>query len=138
MRDLRRVFDKPIGRKLATRAAGGLRRPAFDGKAHDPELSTARWQSVRGTQLATYPLCEVCQREYATEVHHIVPRSEGGDTFDSQNLVSVCGVCHLRLPGSYRRGLLSPETLREIVRKRRAESNGQLLAPADSGIPPQV
>lgn len=60
---------------------------------------TRTWAKVRAMQLARYPLCHDCQEhaiiEPATEVHHIIPLREGGDSSD-ENLMSLCKQCHSR------------------------------------------
>jgi 5-methylcytosine-specific restriction endonuclease McrA len=94
-------------------------RPAFAGKAHDPELSSSRWQAVRAAQLGAFPICEVCGKRAAEEVHHILPRAHGGDTFDPGNLASVCAECHGKLPAMYKRGVLTPDALAGLLAARR-------------------
>jgi 5-methylcytosine-specific restriction endonuclease McrA len=42
--------------------------------------------------------CTICGATQDLEVHHIVPRAEGG-TNDPDNLVTVCMPCHLQLHG---------------------------------------
>lgn len=60
-----------------------------------------QWRKVRKQKLQEQPLCEVCLRAGyvtpATEVHHIVPVSEGGDVYAWDNLMSVCHSCHMKL-----------------------------------------
>lgn len=60
-----------------------------------------RWRKVRKHKLRMDPLCEVCLREGyvvpATEVHHIVPISEGGEVYAYENLMSVCHSCHMKI-----------------------------------------
>ena len=53
-----------------------------------------RWQRLRKMQLAREPLCRECDG-IATQVDHIVPKSEGG-TDDQENLQSLCHSCHSR------------------------------------------
>ncbi|WP_317105294.1 HNH endonuclease [Chroococcidiopsis sp. SAG 2025] len=38
--------------------------------------------------------CQVCGKEYSGQVHHILPRSQGG-TNDLANLITLCGKCHM-------------------------------------------
>ncbi|MGD1323524.1 HNH endonuclease [Pandoraea pnomenusa] len=51
-------------------------------------------------------LCQVCRRAgrvtIATEVDHIVPKSQGG-TDDDDNLQAICSPCHKTKTGSERR-----------------------------------
>ena len=60
-----------------------------------------RWEKVRATKLLDSPLCEVCEAEGrltpAEEVHHIRPISDGGDIYLSDNLMSICHSCHMKI-----------------------------------------
>lgn len=79
------------------------RRTNGSGWASTTESSTARgygyaWQKARERVLARdYGLCQPCVREnratVATEVDHIVPKSQGG-TDDDSNLQAICSACH--------------------------------------------
>ena len=55
------------------------------------------WKRIRDRYIAAYPLCEECLKDnkttQATEVHHILPLSKGGDSSDD-NLMSLCTSCH--------------------------------------------
>ncbi len=55
------------------------------------------WRRIRARKLQTDPLCERCLKNgrttSATEVHHVTPRSLGGDHSPS-NLMSICTPCH--------------------------------------------
>jgi 5-methylcytosine-specific restriction endonuclease McrA len=66
--------------------------------------STGRWRRVRRAKIQNDPLCEDCKRRQkvteAKQVHHIVPLSEGGSRFDTDNLMSLCAPCHQRRHGS--------------------------------------
>lgn len=66
-----------------------------------------RWRRLRRAFLAVHPLCEEClsrfgRDEPATEVHHIVPRAEGGKDTEA-NLQALCKSCHSRTTGGERR-----------------------------------
>ena len=74
---------------------------------HDEQRGTAaqrgyggRWQRARAMYLAKHPLCAHCQQsgrvEPATDVHHIVPRRDGGSDADS-NLLALCHSCHSKV-----------------------------------------
>lgn len=57
----------------------------------------ATWRKFRLMQLRREPLCEDCLEAgrvtEATDVHHIVPKRDGGeDSFD--NVKSLCHSCH--------------------------------------------
>ena len=84
---------------------GPLRRAS--AAEHDEQRGTAaqrgyggRWQRVRAAYLAAHPLCAHCQQAgriaAATDVHHVVPRRDGGsDRWD--NLLPLCHSCHSRV-----------------------------------------
>jgi len=59
----------------------------------------ARWRDVRAAYLASHPLCVDCLKRgrpvAATEVHHIVRLSKGGDHGEN-NLIALCHGCHSR------------------------------------------
>lgn len=58
-----------------------------------------RWRRVRAAVLTEAPLCAECARAgrvaLATDVDHILPRSQGGSDARS-NLQSLCHACHSR------------------------------------------
>lgn len=56
--------------------------------------NTKRWQILRRHKLGLNPICELCDKNLATEVHHIVPIAEGGEEFSLPNLQSLCKPCH--------------------------------------------
>lgn len=58
--------------------------------------------------------CEYCGQRYALEVHHIIPREEGGSNKQS-NLIVLCGTCHTVAQN----GTISRSRLLDIARKRR-------------------
>ncbi len=78
-------------------------RPAFER----PKASATRrgygseWQRTRRGYLAEHPICEQCGLEAATEVHHIIPKAQGGGD-DEDNLLAMCERCHRTITG--RRG----------------------------------
>ena len=63
-------------------------------------ISGGAWAVIRRHVLERDDyLCQKCGRNMGLsglEVHHIVPRSEGG-TDDPQNLRTLCVPCHLKL-----------------------------------------
>jgi len=64
-------------------------------------------------------LCETCQSERATDIHHIIPRSKFGSKRKAEqdhvsNLVALCRVCH----NLAHDGKITKEQLQEIVSKR--------------------
>jgi 5-methylcytosine-specific restriction enzyme A len=61
-----------------------------------------RWQRLRAWLLAKNPVCEECRDALSTEVHHVVPKRDGGDD-SPENLMCVCRDCHARLDALIRR-----------------------------------
>jgi len=57
--------------------------------------------------------CEYCRDLYTLDVHHILPRSEGGSNKQS-NLIVLCSKCHRMAHG----GGISKARLQGIARKR--------------------
>lgn len=66
--------------------------------------SDRRWRKLRARKLADEPRCEPCLVKglvtVATEVHHVLPISEGGAKYDYANLQSVCSDCQDEAHGS--------------------------------------
>lgn len=67
--------------------------------------STRRWQKLRESVLMENPICQMCGKELATEVHHNPPISTGlteqemlniGFGITSQ-LLALCPKCHDKL-----------------------------------------
>ncbi|MCY3677705.1 MAG: HNH endonuclease signature motif containing protein [Gemmatimonadetes bacterium] len=58
------------------------------------------WRRIRARKLQRDPLCQPCLKNgrttSATEVHHVTPRSLGGD-HSPANLMSICTPCHNEL-----------------------------------------
>jgi 5-methylcytosine-specific restriction endonuclease McrA len=55
------------------------------------------WRSVRSSFLhedGKRVMCK-CGERHVSEVHHIVPISDGGNPFDRANLIGLCNPCHL-------------------------------------------
>ena len=56
------------------------------------------WKRIRDRYIKQQPNCETCIMKYmrvtkATQVHHIVPVSQGGKNIDA-NLIALCPDCH--------------------------------------------
>ena len=66
-----------------------------------------RWAMLRRHKLSINPICELCDRTLANEVHHKVAMEDGGAKYDLENLVSTCKPCHSR------------ETRREVLARGR-------------------
>lgn len=60
----------------------------------------SEWRKIRKRYASEHPLCEKCleQGKYVPvqEVHHILPKSEGGSN-DFENLMSLCRSCHNKI-----------------------------------------
>ena len=63
--------------------------------------NTSRWRILRERTLRANPICNVCKKELALEVDHIIPFSTGMTDrqkfalgFDRNNLQSICKDCH--------------------------------------------
>lgn len=58
------------------------------------------WRKIRSGFIAKHPLCEECKKAgrltKATEVHHILPLSRGGN-HDADNLMALCKPCHSKI-----------------------------------------
>ncbi|HOK59588.1 MAG TPA: HNH endonuclease signature motif containing protein [Candidatus Dojkabacteria bacterium] len=71
---------------------------------HQLVYNTGRWREMRVMYLMKQPICEVCKKEFAVEVHHKIPISTGVDRseilklgFDADNLMALCSNCHRRI-----------------------------------------
>jgi len=66
-------------------------------KPRDPFYNTSVWIRCRRAKLVRNPMCEVCERAVATEVHHIKPRAQFPElSLVLSNLRSECRSCHAR------------------------------------------
>jgi 5-methylcytosine-specific restriction endonuclease McrA len=54
------------------------------------------WKRARARRLASYPVCERCNREFARHVHHRIKLKDctPSQRLDQDNLMSVCVSCH--------------------------------------------
>jgi len=57
--------------------------------------NTKRWQMLRKKVLFEQPLCEC--GNIATDVHHIVDISKGGNPWAKPNLKGLCHRCHSKI-----------------------------------------
>lgn len=81
-----------------------LKKPKSDRKKEAQTIyNTQRWRNLRNSHLMKSPLCEVCGKELATQVHHIDAFMKyTGDkrlekAYDYNNLMSICDACHHKL-----------------------------------------
>ncbi len=54
--------------------------------------SPKQWAGLRAEKLDQHE-CRICRNRMATELHHLVPRSLGGDDV-ADGLVGLCATCH--------------------------------------------
>lgn len=69
-------------------------REQHERKAGRTVYATRRWKALRRKKLALNPICERCERELATDVHHTEGVSTS--TWDLATLESLCHSCHSR------------------------------------------
>lgn len=83
----------------------------YDAQSRDKDAqkfyNSAAWRATRKNKLAQNPICELCDRRIATEVHHDVPiRSNDPEAKEKRleysNLLSTCSPCHKRLEAKRR------------------------------------
>jgi 5-methylcytosine-specific restriction enzyme A len=62
--------------------------------------SSRKWRKARAAQLEGQPLCQDCRLEQrikpATDVHHVLDISKGGNRWDPANMLSLCRYHHQR------------------------------------------
>jgi 5-methylcytosine-specific restriction endonuclease McrA len=86
-----------------------FKREPFQGRKYQNRdvYDSKRWRDLRTTYIKNNPLCEEClKNDIYTDatgrrgvVDHKVPINEGGSTFDTMNLQTLCNVCHNRKSG---------------------------------------
>ena len=67
--------------------------------------SGSKWKKIRDAKIKANPLCEICNKELAQEVHHIQPLEDyihDPETmeqlaYDPSNLQSLCRSCHYNI-----------------------------------------
>lgn len=65
-------------------------------------IHSRKWKEVRDKKIQMNPLCEICNKELATEVHHIKPLEQYTNNYPlmedmayrMDNLQSLCHQCH--------------------------------------------
>ena len=67
-----------------------------DRRKRNRFYASAKWRRLREQQLYDEPWCQDCDKEFATDVDHIVPIGDGGDPYAPDNLQSLCHSCHSR------------------------------------------
>jgi ribosomal protein S27AE len=58
-------------------------------------MTNLPWKEIRSEILRRdNKCCQVCGKPHSGQVHHVIPRSQGGsNNFD--NLMTLCGKCHM-------------------------------------------
>jgi 5-methylcytosine-specific restriction protein A len=67
---------------------------------------TAKWRRTRSRYLARHPVCELCDRAIAEQVHHVIDLADGGSAWAEANLQALCAPCHSKVT---RRRQLAPQ-----------------------------
>jgi 5-methylcytosine-specific restriction enzyme A len=75
----------------------GHRKLKGDRKQADPFYVSSQWKKFRKWFLTQEPICQVCQREPATTIHHLHEIKAGGDPLLVSNCQAVCAGCHNRI-----------------------------------------
>lgn len=65
-------------------------------RAGKATYNSKRWQMTRRAKLDRTPICERCNNELATEVHHRTAIADGGAEYAMENLEALCKSCHSR------------------------------------------
>lgn len=90
--------------------------------------NTTLWRRMRLAHLNINPLCEVCLLEGKTtlgeDVHHIHSFMDAKDiyerdrlAFDSNNLLTVCKICHSRLHNGDLKGCRTKNEIELLLQK---------------------
>ena len=56
---------------------------------------STHWRQVRDEVLAAHPVCQLCRRRAATQVHHKTYATLGRET--ARDVDAVCARCHRRI-----------------------------------------
>lgn len=61
-----------------------------------------KWKNIKNAHLMEYPICEICGKELAEDVHHIKTFLVNNSidiekAYDPDNLLSICKKCHGKL-----------------------------------------
>jgi len=66
--------------------------------SHKKHKYGSQWNKLRTTYMMNHPMCEVCNKQFAEEVHHIIPVLENPDLkYTVSNLQAVCRQCHYEI-----------------------------------------
>ena len=68
---------------------------------HNPHnkaiYNTKKWRMARRKKLFESPICQKCDHQLATDVHHIRDLDQGGDPYAPHNLEALCHSCHSQI-----------------------------------------
>jgi len=79
-------------------------RPKGRGKSTAPYTSKSRFRKFRAWYIRQHPVCERCNREAATVLHHKTEVDKGGAIYDEDNAMAVCWDCHEIIHGRKKNG----------------------------------
>jgi len=72
-----------------------------DNLIHSTVYNTTAWKKLRINYLSLHPVCEMCNKSLAIDVHHKTEISTGKNKtemqqigFDANNLMALCRNCH--------------------------------------------
>ncbi len=75
-----------------------------DNKIHSLVYNTDRWRNLRMAYLMQHPVCELCEKALAIDVHHKTEISTGKTDveikllgFNANNLMALCKECHKKI-----------------------------------------
>ena len=63
---------------------------------YEEYLSGAHWQAVKEAMYARYKVCQLCNKKYNLQVHHVLGYERIGKERLGKDVVLVCGTCHTR------------------------------------------
>lgn len=90
--------------------------------------NTTLWKKMRLAYLTEHPLCEICVMEGKTtlgeDIHHVHSFMDAKDiyerdrlAFDSNNLITVCKICHSRLHNGDLKGCRTKNEIELLLQK---------------------
>jgi 5-methylcytosine-specific restriction endonuclease McrA len=63
--------------------------------------NSTTYRNLRKARLIEHPVCEICNKNLATDVHHVIPIPRDADELtmktyglDPNNLIALCNDCH--------------------------------------------
>ena len=74
------------------RSTKGLKRTPLSRASTKQRKRLVAYSRARKDYLAEHPVCEVCKRRKATEIHHKAGR--GSKTADPGYFLATCRICH--------------------------------------------